>query len=242
MTAATTPPHAVRVPLSSQRWSALTFLHWPVEAEVVRPLLPAGLHVQTYDGVAWIGLVPFLMEDVRVPPFPALPRWSTFPEVNLRTYVRHGDGSEGVWFLRLWSTRRTVNLALRQAGLPYRRARTSIEPAGPDTLAYSADPACGATPLRLRAVVRAEEAIVVPTPLENWLTARWNAYATRAGHVWRVPIDHGPWPLRRATVTSLETDVFEVLGLPEPADEPLAHASRGVRAAIGVPRPTGSSH
>jgi uncharacterized protein YqjF (DUF2071 family) len=48
-----------------QRWRDLLFLHWPISAAVLRPLIPAGLEIDTYDGVAYIGLVPFWMVGVR---------------------------------------------------------------------------------------------------------------------------------------------------------------------------------
>ncbi|MFI2752382.1 YqjF family protein [Cellulomonas sp. P22] len=229
--------NTVRVPVNAQRWSAISFLHWPVDPEVVQSLLPSGLHVQTHSGSAWIGLTPFLMRDVRVPPFPPLPGWSTFPEVNLRTYVRHDDGTDGLWFLMLWSTRRAVNVAMRVVGLPYQRMRARVLPGEPGTLAYEARPAPQAVPLRLSATVRAGDRIAAPSDLEVWLTGRWNAYVERAGRVWRVPVTHEPWPLRRASVTSLDTDVFAVMGLPVPAVEPLVHVSPGVSTRIGIPRP-----
>lgn len=234
-----TPPHTVRWPVNAQRWSALTFLHWPVEPEAVQELLPRGLRVQTYEGTAWVGLTPFLMQDLRVPPLPPVPGWSTFPEVNLRTYVRHDDGTDGLWFLRLWSTRRAMNVAMRGIGLPYQRTDATIRPTGDGGLVYEARPVHHATPLRLRAVVRAEDRIQAPTELEGRLTGRWNAYTVRAGTTWRVPVTHEPWPLRRATLDVLETDVLDAVGLPALQEHPLVHVSRGVDTLIGVPRPAG---
>ena len=232
------PDQAVRLAVNSQRWSALTFLHWPVDQDAVQDLLPPGLHAQTYRGRAWVGLTPFLMQDVRVPLFPPLPGWSTFPEINLRTYVRHEDGSDGLWFLNLWSTRRALNGALRLIGLPYRRTRAQIRRTGPGELLYDVHPVRGAPPLRLRAVVRAGEPVVVPAGLENWLTGRWNAYTERFGRVWRVPVTHPPWPLRQGTVVGLETNALELAGLSTPRAEPVVHVSPGVSTLIGLPRPT----
>ena len=49
----------------AQRWNDLLFAHWPIPvAEMVR-LLPAGLEVDTFDGFAWVGVVPFWMDQVR---------------------------------------------------------------------------------------------------------------------------------------------------------------------------------
>ncbi|MFD6094608.1 YqjF family protein [Oerskovia sp. NPDC060338] len=233
------PQNTIRLPVNAQRWSALTFLHWPVAPALIQERLPRGLHVQTYEGAAWIGLTPFLMQDLRVPPLPALPGWSTFPEVNLRTYVRHEDGTDGLWFLGLWSTRRAMNAAMRTIGLPYHRTEATIQPVGGGGMTYDARPARHAVPLRLRVAVRAGAPISAPTELEGKLTGRWNAYTVRGGHVWRVPVTHQPWPLRRASLDHFDTDVFEVMGLPTPQVEPLVLVSPGVDTLIGVPRPAG---
>ncbi len=222
--------------VNAQVWAALTFLHWPVDPEAIQCRLPPGLRVQTHSGSAWISLTPFVMKDVRVPPLPPVPGWSTFPEVNLRTYVRHEHGSEGLWFLALWSTRRAFNVALRGLGLPYQGVRAWVRAVEPGVLAYRARPAPGAAPLRLSATVRAGDRIAAPSDVETWLTGRWNAYFERTGRLWRVPVSHEPWPLRRALVSSLHTDVFTVMGLPVPAVEPLAHATPGVSTRLGIPR------
>lgn len=236
-----TPQNTIRLPVNDQRWSALTFLHWPVAATVIQERLPRGLHVQTYEGTAWIGLTPFLMQDVRVPPLPAVPRWSTFPEINLRTYVRHDDGTDGLWFLGLWSTRRAMNAAMRTIGLPYHHTEATIRQVGDASLLYDARPAPGAPAraFRLRATVEAGPRISAPTELEGRLTGRWNAYTVRAGHLWRVPVTHPPWPLRRATLELLDTNVFETMDLPAPRVDPLVHVSPGVHTLIGAPRPAG---
>ncbi len=88
----------------AQRWDLLTFLHWDFDPEVVQRLLPADLMVDTFDGRAWVGLVPFMME-VRPPGIPALPWISHFCETNVRTYVKTADGTRGVWFFSLEAAR-----------------------------------------------------------------------------------------------------------------------------------------
>jgi len=84
-----------------QRWSDLTFLHWRVPADAIQVHLPRGLAVETFDGSAWIGLVPFSMERVRPWWSPPVPGISWFLETNIRTYVRTEDGHSGVWFFSL---------------------------------------------------------------------------------------------------------------------------------------------
>jgi uncharacterized protein YqjF (DUF2071 family) len=64
-------------PLIYQRWRTFTFLHWAYDPADVQRLLPSGLDVHTYDGVAWVGLTPFLLCDFRPPGFPVIPGLST---------------------------------------------------------------------------------------------------------------------------------------------------------------------
>ena len=60
----------------SRRWNDLLFAHWPVPAPAIAALLPEGLQVDTFQGSAWLGIVPFWLDGLRVrgvPRIPALP-------------------------------------------------------------------------------------------------------------------------------------------------------------------------
>src|SRR4051794_11218971 len=103
-----------------QNWRQLLFLHWEVAPEALRPLVPARLTIDTFEGHAYIGVIPFDVRGARprfLPPFPGLSRWH---ELNVRTYV-HLDGREpGVWFFSLDASNLAAALAARAAyGLPY---------------------------------------------------------------------------------------------------------------------------
>src|SRR5258706_2605399 len=84
----------------AQSWHDLLFAHWPVDAAILRPLLPPQLQIDTFEGHAWLAVVPFRMTDVRLRGAPAMPWLSAFPELNVRTYVACG-GRPGVWFFSL---------------------------------------------------------------------------------------------------------------------------------------------
>src|SRR5581483_10089721 len=99
-----------------QVWNELLFAHWPVEPAQLLPTLPPGLRLDGYNGQAWVGVVPFRLSGLRPRWLPPLPGLSTFPELNVRTYVRGPDGEKpGVWFysldaaspLAVWSARET---------------------------------------------------------------------------------------------------------------------------------------
>ncbi len=95
-----TCPFTIERPIMRQRWERLTFLHWPFEPADVQRLLPKGLDVETYDGAAWVALVPFFMR-VATPGERRVPWASNFCETNVRTYVRDGAGRSGIWFFSL---------------------------------------------------------------------------------------------------------------------------------------------
>lgn len=231
------PAHHVRMPVSLQRWDRLTFIHWPFDPPTVERLLPAGLEPHLWDGRAWVGLTPFVMAGLRAPGLPAVPRWSTFPETNLRTYVRGPDGGQGLWFFSLEVERLAVATALRTAlGLPYVWARMAVaEDEG--ALTYTCRRRSG-SPARTYATARPgamldEEEV---TAFDNYLTARWGAYSHHAGNLLFTPVEHPPWPLARASLEELRDDLVPAAGLPAPGDDPVVHFSPGVDVRIGVPR------
>ena len=102
-----------------QQWQELAYIHWRYDASVVQALLPEGLEVDTYDGSAWVGLIPFSMRNISFPGTPPIPYLGSFPEVNVRTYVKK-NGIPGVWFFSLDVNRLLPALAARVSYfLPY---------------------------------------------------------------------------------------------------------------------------
>src|ERR1700734_1447986 len=112
-------PFTVDKPVMRQRWQRLTFLHWAYDPDAVQRLLPAGLTVDTFGGVAWVGLVPFYMQ-VHTPGDRGVPWVSNFCETNVRTYARDREGRAGIWFLSLDAARLgAVAVARASYQLPY---------------------------------------------------------------------------------------------------------------------------
>ncbi len=221
----------VRMPALRARWLRQTFVHWPFPPEVVQALLPEGLVVDEYDGAAWVGLTPFEMAGVRPPGVPGA--GLTFAETNLRTYVRRGDGQDGLWFLTI-EVSCPVMPAARAVGAPYHPGRLSVRQNG-DTVSYTGVRWGGRPSYRLS--VRPGDP-VQPTERDVWLTSRWRSYTRRFGTLWETPVEHEPWPLAEARVEVLEETLTAAAGLPSPAAEPVVHYSEGVRhVRLGVSRP-----
>lgn len=213
------------------RWTDLLFAHWPVDPEPLRRQLPPGLELDLYDGQAWLGIVPFRMSDVSPRGLPAVPVLSTFPEVNVRTYVRHGDRG-GVWFLSLdAASRLTVEGARAAFHLPYRLASMAMDTRG-DVVTFRSerrDP--GHTPAALDVTygpngpVRPAE----PGSFDAWSTDRLRLFSVdRDGALWRTEIGHAPWPLQPARAVFAVETLAAAAGVELPAGiEPrLAFARR----------------
>ena len=86
----------------TQRWNDLLFAHWPVSASQMDAVLPAGLQADTYQGSAWLGVVPFWLDRIKLRGIPPLPGTQSFPDLNVRTYVRDREtGNPGMYFFSL---------------------------------------------------------------------------------------------------------------------------------------------
>ena len=186
-------------PVMRQRWSNLLFLHWPVAPEVLRPHLPPGLHVDLFDGQAWLGVVPFAMERVHPVGLPPLPWVSWFLELNVRTYVHDESGRPGVWFFSLDCNQPVaVEVARRFFHLPYYHARMNAVFAGGE-MAYSSrrKGSDAVSRFRYRRPVHAEPAR--EGSLEWFLVERYLLFtADHAGKVRSGRVHHEPYRIEEA--------------------------------------------
>ncbi|MEV2270003.1 YqjF family protein [Nonomuraea africana] len=224
-------------PVMYHHWSNITFVHWRYPRTLVQSLVPDSLTVETFDGAAWVGLTPFLMEDVRMPGLPAVPWLSRFPETNLRTYVRDARGRSGIWFLSMEAGQLPAALGGR-AGywLPYFWSDMSVETDGGLWRYRSRRRWPGPIGARCDGDVEigAELAEGERDELAHFLTARFLLFTLVAGRLAAAEVEHPPWPLRHARLARLDQDLLRVAGLPAPDHPPLLHASRGVPVRVGM--------
>jgi uncharacterized protein YqjF (DUF2071 family) len=228
-----------RSAIMRQDWHHLLFLHWPVPLDRLRPLLPASLELDLYDGVAYVGLTPFTMTGVRPSCLPPIPFVSHFHETNLRTYVHVGGRDPGVWFFSLDASGALAVVAARALlGLPYYLARIDM-----DFDRSANDPAIDYRLKRRRPRIPSATCSVRYAPvgparhaevgsLEYFLAERYILYTTHRGRLYRGHIHHQPWPLRDADVPSLEETMLSAAGIDRPDRPPLAHYSREVNVEI----------
>jgi uncharacterized protein YqjF (DUF2071 family) len=220
----------------SMRWEDLLFAHWGVRPEVVEESLPDVFEVDTYDGRAWLGVVPFVMRGIRPRGTPRC-LGLDFAELNLRTYVRAG-GERGVYFFSL-----DADDALGVAGarlaydLPYYHAETDVETDGAVRFRSSRS-GSGSPPAEFDATYRPNgEAFVADEgSLAEFLTERYAFFVPSDDGVVRGRVSHPRWTLREAEAEFETNTLFEANGFNEPDGEPHLMYGEGIDVTASLPR------
>jgi uncharacterized protein YqjF (DUF2071 family) len=213
--------------LMGQIWEDLLFAHWRVPAAALEPIVPASLPLDLYDGSAWIGVTPFRVRGLRLRGMPPVPVLSSFPEVNVRTYVTV-SGRPGIYFLSLdAASRPAVWAARRSYRLPYFRSEIETRVDGPRHT-FAAKRVSGDGPSAELAVEYGPNGAQLPArpnSLERWLAERYCLYTLdERRQVYRGEIHHPPWPLQEAWAKFGVNTMALPFGLGL-EDEPLLHFS-----------------
>ncbi|MFB6221610.1 MAG: YqjF family protein [Halolamina sp.] len=237
----------------SMDWRDALFVHWPVPADTVGARLPSGIEPRTHDGSAWLGIVAFVMEDIRPRGVPRA-LGLTFGEVNLRTYVRGPDGGQGIYFYNLDAADPLgVPVARQFYQLPYYRAEMDIQRDGPAlpmadavtqpnrTVRFvSHRTHRGVPPAHIDATYgpvgepfRPEDGTLTNFLVENYrfYLAADDVDGDGSGgdaSLYYGDVAHPPWDVYEADLDLRSTNLLDVNGFARPADEPLAHYSPGV--------------
>jgi uncharacterized protein YqjF (DUF2071 family) len=177
-----------------QTWDRLLFAHWAVDPQRLERVVPPQLPLDVVDGQAWIAATPFAVKGLRYRGFAPLPVLSSFPEINVRTYVTV-DGQPGIYFFSLdTSSRLAVQVARRTYRVPYFHARQRFEGF---TFESSRDEPAATFRATYRPAGTPEPA--KPGSIDHFLTERYCLYTLDAQQrVLRGEIHHPPWPLQAA--------------------------------------------
>lgn len=211
-----------------QSWLDLAFIHYRADARQVRALLPRGLRLQEFNGTAWIGVVPFRMVGVMRRPLPDIPPFSSFPELNVRTYVEF-EGKPGVWFFSLDADSWPVVFGGRRIyGLPYFSASMQHQ-FGEGWYSFSSVRRTGDARFEARYRPTSEVFFPAPGTFEHWATERYCLYSFSDRHgIERVEVHHAPWPLQRAELVIEESSMLSAASITPLMEEPVCHFSSGV--------------
>jgi hypothetical protein len=231
-----------------QRWHDLLFAHWPMPAESIRPLIPPELELDTFDGQAWVGVIPFWMSRVHVRGLPPIPTAATFPELNVRTYVRgpkhpRNPGEQakpGVYFFSLDAASLLAVLGARAwVGLPYFYAdmKAAIDR---DDVSYRSRRRQSPRPAELTVAYRPVGPVAEKkTDLDRFVTERYCLYVVRAGRVHRLQIHHLPWPLQPANAAFQNNSMAQASGIVLPQAEPVLHFAKYLEVYVFLPEELG---
>tara|TARA_B100001093_G_scaffold265270_1_gene253619 strand:+ start:6850 stop:7614 length:765 start_codon:yes stop_codon:yes gene_type:complete len=216
-----------------QNWLNLTFMHWKVDLEMLQPHIPEGLEIDLFEGEAYIGVIPFEMNNVRPRGLPWVPFVSTFGEFNIRAYVVK-DGVPGVLFLTLDAQSRvTCFHAPRSYGLPYRYAKAVVEVRDDHHFVWSSKRQKGGQALVGSAVSTSPHTRKKAElgTLEYFLFERYSLYTWHNGCLHRAYTHHAPWEYCDGTAAVQENTLLDSfqLGIADSLQPEFVHLSRGVK-------------
>lgn len=216
----------------TQSWRDLLFVHWEVPQQALRSLLPTRLSIDTWEGRAYVGLVPFAMREIRPSWLPRVLALD-FLETNLRTYV-HLDGQEpGVWFFSLEASSWLAVTAARLGwALPYHHARMSMRREGERIEYETVRRSDGASAV---ASWTPGEVLGASTPgtVEHWLLERYVLYSERRGQLYRGRVHHSPYEARAVELERMEESLAKAAGVPGLEGEPaFVHGCDGVDVEV----------
>ncbi|MEM9158943.1 MAG: DUF2071 domain-containing protein [Verrucomicrobiota bacterium] len=224
--------------LLRQKWRDLLFIHWEAPAELVQKSLPRGLFVDTFEGRAYWGVVPFTMRSLRPAGLPAVPMISDFYELNLRTYVMDDRGRPGVWFYSLdadsWIS---VKIARAFFHLPYELAEFSFERREGGDVFYRSLAARDDEKIEMGygVCVRGRAKRAALGSLEAFLVERYRLYAydAKKRRLLTGTLRHEPYEICDAEALEYSKRLFPLNGFGEPGGGPVSVLySKGVDVEV----------
>jgi len=177
-----------------QQWHNTVFLHWSLPNKKIKELLPPNLELDTFDGNAWISLVAFEVQKMRVHYLPPFPYVSNFKEINVRTYVTH-NGIKGIYMFSI-ETDKLIEVLLTRIfiGLPYKKS--NIKKSSHKILSFNKQ-----NNYQLDLSYKPIEVSTIKTKLDYWLTERHALYNYKESQLYRHDIHHKEWQLNEVDIS-----------------------------------------
>jgi uncharacterized protein len=208
-----------------QSWQQLLFLHWRIDPAVIQATLPDGLTVDTHDGHAYVGIVPFFMRNIRPWWGPRVRGISDFLELNCRTYVIGPDGVPGVWFysldtdsrLTVWGARKFFHLPYHFAAMSHRQDH---ETGRVEFISHRNRTSSNFTS-RFVYTPHGDAMTAVVDSLEFFLVERYTLFSQSPdGRFWSGTVHHSPYVVSSAIVQEWDDSLFPLNNLPRPERPP----------------------
>lgn len=212
-----------------QVWHNLLFAHWPIEVNQIKPFIPPPLEIDTYNGQAWIGVVPFYMSGIRLRNMPPISLTSSVSEINVRTYVTINN-KPGVLFLSLDAANLiAVKVARLFYHLPYYYAEISIKKEK-NVVHYNSNRLKSDKTFEFigKYMPTSPKFNAMKGTLEYWLTERYCLYTSHRNRLYRCDILHEPWDLQHAEGEIFTNTMIDIDGLDISNINPLMHYSEHI--------------
>lgn len=217
-------PH--QSPAMFQEWKDLLFLHSTCAPELLQGFLPPELTLDTFQGEAYLGFVPFQMRHVRPANIPILnllsiPKIGNFLETNVRTYVTHPQFGPGVWFFSLdASSFLPCYIARKLFSLRYMHSPMTHKESDQGTITYTGTRNAhqhlpqvweGNPPELTTYDIEFQPTgipqLAEPNSLNFWLHERYRLYsATPSGQLLTAQVWHEPYQIQSINTTKLSLE------------------------------------
>jgi uncharacterized protein YqjF (DUF2071 family) len=220
-------------------WHHLLGVTYAADEALLAKHLPRGARIDELVGSPRVSLVAFGFRHTRVRGI-AIPGHITFPEINLRFYVRM-DGERAVVFIRELVPRPAISLVAKLVyNEPYRTVR----------MEHVVSEARDAVHVRhrfgprkaslLEAIASRTGRLPGPDSAEHWLTHHAIGVGrTRDGRARRYRVEHDLWPLHEVLTLNMDVDFGRLYG-PEwahLADATPSHVTLATGSAVRVLSP-----
>ena len=214
-----------------QNWINLTFMHWKVDPQNIIKYIPEDLELDLFEGRAYVGTIPFIMENVRPHYSPYLPGISTFPEFNIRTYVKK-NGKPGVLFLTLDAQSHvTCKFANWAYGLPYAYSKSKVKKTEKNGYYWHSKRKSNGIELRGKSFATGGLRYAEKDTIEEFLFERYCLYVSHKGETKIAHTQHLPWHFQdgRAEIEINTLTDFYDLGIENSLRADFVHVTKGVK-------------
>jgi len=180
-----------------QEWNNAIFLHWKVNPELIIPLIPKGLGLDTINGKTWVSLVAFDMNNIGIRNLPKAPYISDFHEINIRIYTIF-KGKPNVHFISIEGSKKSSCKILKNLSkLPYQYSKMKRTSCSYESINQ-------ATNNLFYIEFKLESTPIIKDKTDLWLTERYALVKDYQDQIVEYDVHHLEWPLQTIGIENLE--------------------------------------